>query len=59
MLVGVAVTVLLIPIFLLYFFKLSEILSAAMVLIFVLAFAAMMSIFTGGKVETVFVGTST
>ncbi|CAG8979744.1 hypothetical protein HYALB_00013488 [Hymenoscyphus albidus] len=58
-LVCVASTILLIPIFLLYLLELSDTLAAATALIFVLAFATMISILTEGKVDTVFVGTST
>jgi hypothetical protein len=57
--VCVAVTVLLIPIFLLYLTQMSRGAVAGMVLAFVLAFAALMSLFTGAGAEVVFIGTCT
>lgn len=57
--VCVAVTILLTPIFILYLLEMSGIAAATMILIFVLVFAILISIFTRGKVETVFIGTAT
>jgi len=54
-----AVTILLIPIFLLYLTDLSRGEVAGMVLAFVLMFAMLMSLFTGAGVEVVFVGSCT
>lgn len=57
--VGVAAAILLIPIFLLYLTELSDGLIAGMVLIFVFAFGILLSLFTGARVEGMFVGTCT
>jgi hypothetical protein len=55
--VVVAVTILLIPIFLLYLTQMSRGAVSGMVLAFVLAFATLMSLLTSAGVETVFAGT--
>lgn len=55
--VCVAVTILLIPIFLLYLTKMSRGAVSGMVLAFVLAFATLMSFLTSAGVETVFAST--
>lgn len=53
----VAVTVLMIPIFLLFLTEMSSEVKSVMVLIFVLAFATAISLVTDAKMETVFLGT--
>jgi hypothetical protein len=55
--VCIAVTILLIPIFLLYLTRMSRVAVSGMVLAFVLAFATLMSLLTSAGVETVFLGT--
>ncbi|KAH7395481.1 hypothetical protein BKA64DRAFT_60032 [Cadophora sp. MPI-SDFR-AT-0126] len=55
--VCVAVTVLMIPVFLLYLTKMDPKAISIIVLMFVLAFATIVSLFTDAKMETVFVGT--
>jgi hypothetical protein len=55
--VCVAVTILLIPIFLLYLTSMSRGAVSGMVLAFVLTFAMLVSLLTSAGVETVFVGT--
>lgn len=57
MAVCVAVTIVLIPVFLLFLTKMSRKVTSAMVLVFVLGFATLMSVFTGARVESVFVAT--
>jgi hypothetical protein len=59
MAVCVAVMILLIPVFLLYLTDMSRKTTSIMVLAFVLAFATLMSVFTGARIESVFVGTCT
>jgi len=55
--VCVAATVLMIPVFLLYLTTMGRKVTSIMVLLFVLAFAAIISLLTDAKMETVFVGT--
>jgi hypothetical protein len=57
--VCIAVTTLLIPVFLLYLTEMSRKMISVMVLVFVVAFATFMSLFTGAGIESVFVGTCT
>jgi hypothetical protein len=57
--VCVAVTALLIPIFLLYLTQMSRSAVAGMVLAFVLAFVVLMSLFTDAGAEVMFIGTCT
>jgi hypothetical protein len=59
MAVCVAVTLLLIPVFLLYLTDMSRKTTSVTVLLFVIAFAILISIFSGARVENVFVGTCT
>ena len=55
--VCVAATVLMIPVFLLHLTNMNREATSVMVLIFVLVFAAIISLFTDAKMETIFVGT--
>jgi hypothetical protein len=57
--VCIAVTILLIPIFVLYLTEMGRKEVSAMVLVFVLMFAMLTSLFTDAAVEIVFVGTCT
>jgi hypothetical protein len=56
--VSIAVGILLLPIFLLFLLQMSRPEMAAVVLVFVLTFAGMMSVVAGGTVLEVFVGTA-
>ena len=57
MAVCVAVTILLIPVFLLYLTNMTRKMTSVMVLMFVLAFTTLMCVFTGAKIESIFIGT--
>ncbi|KAH8589330.1 hypothetical protein B0O99DRAFT_336721 [Bisporella sp. PMI_857] len=57
MAVCMAVTIVLIPVFLLFLTELSKKATSIMVLVFVLSFAALMSLLTGARVENVFAAT--
>jgi uncharacterized RDD family membrane protein YckC len=59
MAVCVAVTILLIPVFLLFLTQMTRNMTSVMILIFVLAFATLMSLFTGARAESVFISTCT
>ena len=57
MAVCVAVTIVLIPVFLLFLTEMSRKTTSIMVLVFVLGFATLMSLLTGASVERVFAAT--
>ena len=57
--VSVEVTALLMPVFLLALVEMTMVVTLITVLLFVLAFAALMSLSTGAKAENVFIGTCT
>jgi hypothetical protein len=58
LMVCVAVTILLIPVFFLYLIAMSSIITLIMIMAFVFVFATVMSL-SGAKVENVFIGTCT